>query len=83
MLLLIKIMNVRFLMFPCTSLHLMFPDKDFSVIPGEVLTEFLNATLQSPMPISSCMAVLKFLDIVDAGVMPISMKPTRQSQVCP
>lgn len=51
--------------------YLMYSDLPYSRVPGEVLTEFLNAALQSPLPISACMAVLEFLDIVDAGVMPI------------
>jgi hypothetical protein len=41
------------------------------VFLGEVLSHFLNASLQSPLPIRGCMAVLEFLDIVHAGIMPL------------
>jgi hypothetical protein len=44
-----------------------------SVSLGEVLAEFLNSALSSPMPVPGCMAVLEFLDIVDAGVMPVDI----------
>jgi len=47
---------------------------DYNGYICEILSEFLNATLSCPLPMEACIAVLEFLDLVDAGTVPVGSK---------
>jgi len=44
----------------------------------EVLSEFLNATLSCPLPMEVCIAVLEFLELVDAGTVPVDIASKKE-----